>query len=75
MNDRTEDIQLHLIELESKIAFQEDTLQSLHLELLAHQKRIEQLQRQVILLAEKLRQLPEEQGILRPDEEPPPPHY
>lgn len=75
MNNETAEIQLHLIELESKIAFQEDTVNSLHQELLAHQKRIEQLQRQIILLAEKLRQLPEDSDILRPEEEPPPPHY
>lgn len=75
MSNDTADIQLHLIELESKIAFQEDTVNSLHQELLAHQKRIEQLQRQILLLAEKLQQMPEESGILRPEEEPPPPHY
>jgi len=75
MSNETSEIQLHLIELESKIAFQEDTVNSLHQELLAHQKRIEQLQRQIILLAEKLRQLPEDSDILRPEEEPPPPHY
>lgn len=75
MSNDTSDIQLHLIELESKIAFQEDTVNSLHEELLAHQKRIEQLQQQIILLAEKLQQMPEESGILRPEEEPPPPHY
>lgn len=75
MNNETSDIQLHLIELESKIAFQDDTVNSLHQELLAHQKRIEQLQRQIILLAEKLRHLPEDSDILRPEEEPPPPHY
>lgn len=75
MNNEVSDIQLHLIELESKIAFQEDTVNSLHIELLAHQKRIEQLQRQIVMLAEKLQQMPEESGILRPDEEPPPPHY
>jgi SlyX protein len=28
-----------------------------------------------MLLAEKLRNLPDDQGILRPEEEPPPPHY
>lgn len=75
MSNETADIQLHLIELESKIAFQEDTVHSLHQELLAHQKRIEHLQRQILMLAEKLQQMPEESGILRPEEEPLPPHY
>ncbi|MCF4010683.1 SlyX family protein [Rheinheimera sp. UJ63] len=75
MSNEPIDIQLHLIELESKIAFQEDTVNCLHEELLAHQKRIDQLQRQILTLAEKLQQLPQDSEILRPEEEPPPPHY
>jgi len=75
MTEQTSAIELHLIELESKIAFQEDTMHSLHEELLAHQRKIEQLQRQILLMAQKLQQLPEDSGILRPEEEPPPPHY
>lgn len=75
MSNEQSEIQLHLIELESKIAFQEDTVNSLHQELLAHHKRIEQLQRQIVMLAERLQQLPEDSGILHPEEEPPPPHY
>lgn len=69
------ELQLHIIELESKLAFQEDAVNSLSNELLEHQKRIDRLQQQVTLLAEKLRNLPDDQGILRPEEEPPPPHY
>lgn len=68
-------MQQQLIELESKLAFQEDTVNSLNNELHQHQMRIEKLQQQVMLLAEKLRQLPDDQGILSPEEEPPPPHY
>lgn len=68
-------MQQQLVELESKLAFQEDTVNSLNNELHQHQIRIEKLQQQVMLLAEKLRQLPDDQGILRPEEEPPPPHY
>tara|TARA_R110002126_G_scaffold43555_28_gene124982 strand:- start:1568 stop:1795 length:228 start_codon:yes stop_codon:yes gene_type:complete len=68
-------MQQQLIELESKLAFQEDTVHNLNNELHQHQIRIEKLQQQVLLLAEKLRQLPEDQGILSPEDEPPPPHY
>jgi SlyX protein len=68
-------LQLHIIELESKLAFQEDTVNSLSNELLEHHRRIDRLQQQVMLLSEKLRNLPDDQGILRPEEEPPPPHY
>lgn len=75
MASNEQELQLHIIELESKLAFQEDTVHSLSNELMEHQKRIELLQRQVQILADKLRQLPDDLGILRPEEEPPPPHY
>lgn len=75
MTDQDDAIRQQLIELESKLAFQEDTVNSLNTELHQHQMRIEKLQQQVMLLAEKLRQLPDDQGILSPEEEPPPPHY
>ncbi len=67
-------LQQQVYELESKLAFQEDTLQALNNELLEHQRRIEKLQRHVLILAEKL-QGSTDSGILRTDEEPPPPHY
>ena len=75
MTVNEQELQLHIVELESKLAFQEDTVNSLSNELLEHQKKIDRLQQQVMLLAEKLRNLPDEQGILRPEEEQPPPHY
>ena len=75
MTVNEQELQLHIVELESKLAFQEDTVNSLSNELLEHQKKIDRLQQQVMLLAEKLRNLPDEQGILRPEAAPPPPHY
>lgn len=75
MSQTNNDLQLHIIELESKLAFQEDTVQSLSQELLEHHKRIERLQLQIKLLAEKIQQIPDDMGILRPEEEPLPPHY
>ena len=76
-NTATENqLQHQLYELESRLAFQDDALQQLNNELLEHQKRIEKLQRQVLMLAEKLQQgNHNESAILRPHEEPPPPHY
>lgn len=68
------DLTQQLVELESRIAFQDDTIAALHEEIIEHQKRIERLQRQVLLLAEKLTH-GQDSGILRPEEEPPPPHY
>lgn len=75
MTPSEQELQLHIVELESKLAFQEDTVNSLSNELLQHQKKLDRLQQQVMLLADKLRNLPDDQGILRPEEEPPPPHY
>ncbi|WP_337880033.1 SlyX family protein [Rheinheimera sp.] len=70
----TNELQQQIIDLESKLAFQEDAVLALNNELLEHQKRIEKLQRQVLLLAEKLSRS-DNSDILRPEEEPPPPHY
>ena len=67
MSQINESLQLHIIELESKLAFQEDTVQSLSHELLEHHKRIERLQVQIKMLAEKLQQMPDDMGILRAD--------
>lgn len=67
-------IQQQIIDLESKLAFQEDAVFALNNELLEHQKRIEKLQRQVLILAEKLSR-GNHSTILTPEEEPPPPHY
>lgn len=71
---QTLEIAHQLVELESRIAFQDDTIAALNEEILEHQKRIERLQRQVLMLAEKLTR-DHDSGILRTDEEPPPPHY
>lgn len=68
------DLQQNIVDLESKVAFQDDAICSLSNELLQHQKRIEKLQQQITILAEKLKQLPDS-DILTPEEEPPPPHY
>lgn len=69
-------LQNQLFELESRLAFQDDALLQLNNELLEHQRRIDKLQRQILLLAEKLQGGPQgDSGILRSHEEPPPPHY
>ncbi len=75
MTEQEHNLQMQIIELESKLAFQEDTIASLNNELVEHQRKIDRMQHQLVLIAEKLRQLPEGSQILRPEEEPPPPHY
>jgi SlyX protein len=74
MTENVVELQQKLIDLESKLAFQDDMVQTLNDELHEHQKSIEKLQRQVMLLAEKISK-GNDSGILRVDEEPPPPHY
>ncbi|WP_233081778.1 SlyX family protein [Rheinheimera soli] len=74
MTEKVIELQQQLIDLESKLAFQEDMVQTLNDELHEHQKSIEKLQRQVMMLAEKISK-GNDSGILRVDEEPPPPHY
>ncbi|MDP4529059.1 SlyX family protein [Alkalimonas delamerensis] len=71
---KPDELELHIIELESKIAFQDDAMQHLSKELLQHQKQIKLLQQQVLLLAKQLQR--QDQDELMPQEqEPPPPHY
>lgn len=72
--DSNNGVELHIIELESKIAFQDDAMQHLSNELLEHQKRIELLQRQVMLLAKQL-QNRDDADAPSAEQEPPPPHY
>ncbi|MCC5826015.1 SlyX family protein [Alkalimonas sp.] len=67
-------VELHIIELESKIAFQDDAMQHLSQELLEHQKQIKLLQQQVQLLAKQL-QRQDQDDIMPQEQEPPPPHY
>ena len=40
MTVNEQELQLHIVELESKLAFQEDTVNSLSNELLEHQKKM-----------------------------------
>jgi SlyX protein len=72
--DSQNEVELHIIELESKLAFQDDAMQHLSNELLEHQKRIDLLQHQVMLLAKQL-QSRDDGGMVSSDQEPPPPHY
>ncbi len=67
-------MQDRLIELETRIAFQEDTLQELNDIIVRQQREIEQLQRMVKLINRQLTTLSPAEGSL-PQDEPPPPHY
>ncbi|TNF85764.1 MAG: SlyX family protein [Gammaproteobacteria bacterium] len=71
MSDGTDKSRLD--ELESRQAFQEDTIASLNEALVAQQQRIAYLEKMLELLIERYREaMPD---IAAPAEEPPPPHY
>lgn len=63
-----------LIELESRVAFQENTLQALNAVIVRQQKDIETLTLELQSLHAQLRSLAGSQET-QPGEDPPPPHY
>lgn len=63
-----------IVELESRLAFQDDTLQALNDELVRQQGDIERLQLLVGALSQRQAELQAQVGIEN-DDEAPPPHY
>jgi SlyX protein len=71
MNERTD---LNRIdELESRQAFQEDTIAGLNEALVSQQRRIVYLEKMLDLVIERFRETNPDLSL--PAEEPPPPHY
>ncbi|PCK31595.1 SlyX family protein [Pseudoalteromonas piscicida] len=68
------EIENRMTELEAKLAFQEDTIETLNDELKTHQQRLAKMQRQIELLAEKMKE-GRDPGLMPQHQEPPPPHY
>ncbi|MGG2397506.1 SlyX family protein [Pseudomonas sp. SH1-B] len=66
-------IEARVMELESRLAFQDDTIQSLSDELVEQSKRIERLQLQLTVLARRQEELNGQVGAS--EDEAPPPHY
>lgn len=62
-----------MTELETRLAFQDDTIQALNDELVEQQRRIERLQSQLAALARRQEELQGQVGIAESDV--PPPHY
>ena len=60
-------------ELESRLAFQDDTIQALSDELAAQQRLLERMQIQLTLLAKRQEEAAGQFGIS--EDESPPPHY
>lgn len=66
-------LEARIMELESRLAFQDDTIQALSDELLKQSRRIERLQLQLTSLARRQEELNGLAGIA--EDEAPPPHY
>ncbi|GLK91410.1 SlyX family protein [Pseudomonas turukhanskensis] len=66
-------LELRVMELETRLAFQDDTIQALNDELVAQQRNIERLQLQIAALAKRQEDM--QSGFGMSEEEAPPPHY
>jgi SlyX protein len=62
-----------LTELQTRLAFQDDTLQSLNQTVIRQQQEIQELKLELLELKERLQELAESEGERK--EEAPPPHY
>ena len=74
MKTNSEQFQSYLTELETKVAFQEQTIDELNQALIHQQFALDKLQLQVRQLAEKLSGI-QPSNIASLSEETPPPHY
>lgn len=74
MPQNSEQLQQYLIELETKVTFQEQTIEDLNQALIQQQFALDKLQLQVRNLAEKLQGI-SASNIASRSEETPPPHY
>jgi SlyX protein len=63
-----------IAELECRIAFQEDAIEQLSASLIAQQKQIDQVMRQLEKMHARINSL-QEQAVAPMHEETPPPHY
>ena len=66
--------QTRIEQLEMKVAYHEDNIETLNIELFNQQRKIRSLNEQVLLLVKKLKES-EPNQIASEEEEVPPPHY
>ena len=72
--DAPRDLATRVVELETRIAFQEESLQQLNDALLRQQQLLNRLTNDLAALTERLRGL-DPYPVGRREDEPPPPHY
>ncbi len=63
------------MELEAKVAFQDETIDILNDEIKVHQQLLAKMKRQTELLAEKIKESQSPSSMMSNEPEPPPPHY
>ncbi|KAA1150716.1 SlyX family protein [Pseudoalteromonas sp. FUC4] len=68
-------IEHRLMELEAKVAFQDETIEVLNDEIKVHQQLLAKMKRQTELLAEKIKESQSSSSMMPEAPEPPPPHY
>ncbi|AQP99648.1 MULTISPECIES: SlyX family protein [Pseudoalteromonas] len=68
-------IEHRLMELEAKVAFQDETIEVLNDEIKVHQQLLAKMKRQTELLAEKIKESQSSSSMMSEVPEPPPPHY
>ncbi|QKZ06271.1 MULTISPECIES: SlyX family protein [Pseudomonas] len=66
-------LEARVMELESRLAFQDDTLQTLNDELVQQQRQVERLQLQMAALLKRQEEMVGQFGLS--EQEAPPPHY
>lgn len=68
------DLEQRIIELETKVAYQDETIEILNDEIKTHQVAMAKMQRQLELMAGKVKDL-QPSSVASMAEETPPPHY
>lgn len=68
------ELENRVMELEAKVSFQDDIIETLNDELRTHQQHLAKMQRQIELIGEKMKEA-NESGLVPQHQEPPPPHY
>ena len=70
-------LEQRVVELESKVAFQDDTIEQLNTELSQHQESLAQLKQQIALLGNRFKEIKDELDTDQPDQivHELPPHY
>ena len=64
-----------IIELESRVAFQEETLDQLNTVVSQQELEIEKLKRMIKIINQQVKSFSLDNNHSSPDQEPPPPHY